>query len=75
LLTTLTLLVAMLTNLLVLPSLLLSLNRFILTRAFREPLLEILDEEEDIELMELKLDAPEPGPGTVLNDDEQGPDA
>ncbi|HNA31716.1 MAG TPA: MMPL family transporter [Flavobacteriales bacterium] len=74
-LTTLTLLVAMLTNLLVLPSLLLSLNRFILTRAFREPLLEILDEEEDIELMELKLDAPEPGPGTVLNDDEQGPDA
>jgi uncharacterized protein len=57
-LTTITLLVAMLTNLLVLPSLLLSLNKRIMSKAFQEPLLEILDEEEDIELMELKLDRP-----------------
>lgn len=59
-LTTITLLVAMLTNLLVLPSLLLSLNKRIMSKAFQEPLLEILDEEEDIELMELKLDSPVP---------------
>jgi hypothetical protein len=49
-LTTITLLVAMLTNLLVLPSLVLSLNKRIMTKAFSEPLLEIMDEEEDIEL-------------------------
>ena len=57
-LTTLTLLVAMLTNLLVLPALLLSFNKRIMSKAFQEPLLEIMDEEEDIELMELKLDKP-----------------
>lgn len=61
-LTTITLLVAMLTNLLVLPSLLLSLNKRIMSKAFQEPLLEIMDEEEDIELMELKLDRPLPMP-------------
>ena len=59
-LTTITLLVAMLTNLLVLPALLLSLNKRIMSRAFEEPLLEIMDEEGDIELMELKLDKPAP---------------
>ncbi|MCB0764229.1 MAG: MMPL family transporter [Flavobacteriales bacterium] len=58
LLTTITLMVAMLTNLFVLPSLLLSLNRMIMSKAFQEPLLEIMDEEEDIELMELKLGRP-----------------
>jgi len=57
-LTSLTLLVAMFTNLLVLPSLLISFNKALMTKAFEEPLLEILDEEEDIDLMELKL---EPG--------------
>ena len=57
-LTTITLLVAMLTNLLVLPALLLSLNKRIMSKAFQEPLLEIMDEEEDIELMELKLEKP-----------------
>lgn len=65
-LTTITLLVAMLTNLLVLPSLLLSLNKRIMSKAFSEPLLEILDEEEDIELMELKLDKPRPLDGTPM---------
>jgi len=59
-LTTITLLVAMLTNLLVLPALLLSLNKRIMSKAFQEPMLEIMDEEEDIELMELKLDRPAP---------------
>ena len=50
-----TLLVAMLANLVVLPSLLLSLDRVLTTKAFREPLLELIDEEEDIELNELEV--------------------
>ena len=45
-----------------LPSLLLSLNKHIMSKAFQEPLLEIMDEGEDIELMELKLDRPTPQP-------------
>lgn len=57
-LTSLTLLIAMLTNLLVLPSLLISFNKSLMTKTFEEPLLEILDEEEDIDLLELKV---EPG--------------
>ena len=68
-LTTLTLLVATLTNLLVLPSLLLSLNKHIMSKAFQEPLLEIMDEEEDIELMELKLDRPVPEPDAPEGDE------
>ena len=55
-LTSITLLVAMLTNLLVLPSLVLSFNRSLMTKAFREPLLEIMDEEEDIDLGELRME-------------------
>ena len=55
-LTSITLLVAMFTNLLVLPSLVLSFNRSLMTKAFREPLLEIMDEEEDIDLGELKME-------------------
>ena len=51
-----TLLVAMFTNLLVLPSLVLSFNRSLMTRAFREPLLEIMDEESDIDVGELRME-------------------
>lgn len=58
-LTTITLLVAMLTNLLVLPSLVLSLNKRIMSKAFNEPLLEIMDEEEDIELGALTVERPQ----------------
>jgi hypothetical protein len=55
-----TLLVAMLANLLLLPSLLLSLERAVATKAFeREPLIEIIDEEEDIELSELAIKPPQ----------------
>ena len=61
-LTSLTLLVAMLTNLFVLPALLLSLNKAIMSKAFEEPLLEILDEEEDIDLFELKMELIPPAP-------------
>lgn len=51
-----TLLVAMFTNLLILPSLLLSFGRSATTEAFDEPLLDILDEEEDIDLEFLKVE-------------------
>ncbi|MFT5184027.1 MAG: putative RND superfamily exporter protein [Flavobacteriales bacterium] len=50
-----TLLMAMFTNLVLLPSLLLSLERSLTTKAFKEPFLEIIDEEEDIELKELEV--------------------
>ncbi len=51
-----TLLIAMLANLVLLPSFLLTLERRLLSKAFKEPFLEIFDEEEDIELEELKLE-------------------
>ena len=55
LLVSVTLLFAMLSNLLLLPALLLSLEKMINYEAFQEPLLDIFDEEEDIELDELKV--------------------
>lgn len=53
-----TLLVAMFTNLIILPSLLLSFERVMTTRAFEEPLLDIFDEEQDIDLDELRVEDP-----------------
>jgi len=50
-----TLLVAVTSNLILLPSLLISLEKFTTTRSFVKPLLHIYDEEEDIELEELKI--------------------
>ncbi len=54
-LVSLTLLVAVTSNLILLPSLLTSLDRLTTTRSFKEPLLSIYDEEEDIELDDLKI--------------------
>ena len=54
-LVSLTLLVAVLSNLILLPSLLLTLDRITTTKSFKEPLLNIYDEEEDIELDELEI--------------------
>jgi predicted RND superfamily exporter protein len=51
-----TLLIALLSNLFLLPSLLLTLDKRITTKKFSEPLLEIFDEEIDIELDELKIE-------------------
>jgi len=51
-----TLLVAMLANLVLLPSLLMSWQKLIDIRSLKEPLLQILDEEEDIDLDNLKID-------------------
>ncbi len=61
-LTSITLLVAMFTNLLVLPALVLSFNKRLMTKAFEEPLLEIMDEEDDIDLGELKLETSKEAP-------------
>ncbi len=51
-----TLIVALLSNLFILPSLILSLDKWLTTKAFKEPFLEIYDEEEDIELDQLKIE-------------------
>ncbi len=51
-----TLVVALLSNLFLLPSLLLTLDKRITTKKFSEPLLEIFDEEIDIELDELRIE-------------------
>ncbi len=51
-----TLVVALFSNLFVLPSLLLSLDKRALTKSFREPLLVVFDEEEDIELDKLVIE-------------------
>jgi hypothetical protein len=48
--------VALLSNLFILPSLLLTMDKMITTKKFEEPLLEIFDEEIDIELDELKIE-------------------
>ncbi|MCO6500780.1 MAG: MMPL family transporter [Vicingus serpentipes] len=55
-LVSLTLVVAMLADLILLPSLLLSLDKALTTKAFKkEPLIQIIDEEEDIDLDELEI--------------------
>ena len=51
-----TLLIALLSNLFILPSLILTLDKRITTKRFKEPLLEIFDEEEDIDLNELEIE-------------------
>lgn len=50
-----TLLIAMLSNLILLPALLLTLEKAITNRHFKEPLLHIYNEEEDIDIEELKI--------------------
>lgn len=50
-----TLLIAMMSNLILLPSLLLALEKSITKKSFKEPLLQLLDEEEDIELEKLEI--------------------
>lgn len=61
LLISLTLLVAMITNLVVLPSLLLTLDRLITTKSFEEPYFEVYDEDSDIEWDDLQVQSIEEG--------------
>ncbi len=51
-----TLLIALLSNLILLPSLLLSLEKHLTNKSFREPLLQIYNEDEDIELDDLRIE-------------------
>jgi len=54
-----TLLIAMLSNLIFLPTLLLSLEKRIITRAFmKEPLIQVFDEDVDVELSDLEVRKP-----------------
>ena len=55
LLVSITLLIALLSNLIVLPAMLLSLEKSLIEEAISDPLLDVFDEEEDIELKELTL--------------------
>lgn len=59
LLTSITLFAAMLANLILLPSLLLTMEKSITNRSFKEPLLQIFDEEEDIDVDKLEIENPE----------------
>jgi predicted RND superfamily exporter protein len=59
LLVSLTLLVAMITNLVLLPSLLLTLDRLITTKSFEEPYFEAYDEDSDIEWDDLQIQSHE----------------
>ena len=55
LLVSITLLIALLSNLIVLPALLISLEKAIILEAINDPLLDVFDEEEDIDLKELTI--------------------
>lgn len=59
-LVSLTLIVAMITNLVVLPSILMSLHRWLNTKSFQEPYFQFLEEEEDIELDALQIEGSDP---------------
>ena len=51
-----TLLIAMVSNLVFLPTLLMTLQKRLITKAFlKEPLIQVFDEEEDVELDELRV--------------------
>lgn len=50
-----TLLAAMFSNLVLLPSLLLTLDKWVTTKALNEPFLEILDEEDDVDVDEIEF--------------------
>jgi hypothetical protein len=56
LLVSLSLLIAMFCNLIILPALLMTLDRYIAIKAYEEPFLSIYDEEEDIDLNQLEID-------------------
>jgi predicted RND superfamily exporter protein len=55
-LVSLTLIVAMTTNLVLLPTILLSLHRWLNTKSFQEPYFQLLEEEEDIDLNALRVE-------------------
>ncbi len=67
LLVSLTLLVAMITNLVILPSLLLSLERKITTKSFEEPYFDAYAEESELDWENLSLEGDEPKENTKID--------
>jgi len=67
-LVSLTLLVAMFANLMILPSLLLWMEKKISNKALAEPLFHLYDEEEDIDLDELEIEATTIGSTKNMNE-------
>lgn len=67
LLISITLLVAMITNLIVLPSLLLTLDKFITTKSFKEPYFDAYNEYSDIDWNELQISAEKENEKNNLN--------
>ena len=59
LLVSITILVGMVTNLIVLPSLLLTLQKRVMSKSFEEPFFEIFDEEEDYDTEKLQIEVSE----------------
>ena len=56
LLVSITILVGMVTNLIILPSLLLSLQKRIMSKSFEEPYFEIFNEEEDYDTEKIQIE-------------------
>tara|TARA_R110002050_G_scaffold149463_1_gene276057 strand:+ start:103065 stop:105476 length:2412 start_codon:yes stop_codon:yes gene_type:complete len=67
-LTSLTLIVAMVVNLILLPSLLLTMGKQLTNKAFKEPLIEIIDEEDDIDYAGLRIETVEPDTASTMKD-------
>ncbi len=51
-----TLVVALLSNLFILPSLILTLDKWMTTKTFKEPMIELLEEDDTIELQDLEIE-------------------
>ncbi len=66
-----TLLTAMMANLIILPTLLLTLDRWMTTKNFKEPFFEILHEEDDIDISNLEIEDSTNYSGKVENDEEE----
>jgi len=64
-----TLLIAMFSNLILLPSILLTLERLITNQHFKEPLLQIYNEDEDIEIDELVINPAKRKNSIIAKDD------
>jgi predicted RND superfamily exporter protein len=69
-LTSLTLFTAMLTNLVVLPAMLLSLDHYVSTKAFAEPFVQVIDEEDDLSYEDWQMKRIDPTMTDGFHEDE-----
>jgi uncharacterized protein len=70
-LTSLTLFTAMLTNLVVLPAMLLSLDHYVSTKAFSEPFVQVIDEEDDLSYEDWQMKRIDPTLGESFHEDDE----